>query len=81
MCISWTSMNRMNREVGSVHSEPIPRFIEYSHAAWYPNAMKVVEVWCMKHGPHACIRKGYGTGDICFSSINLSGCTCTDNWV
>ena len=28
-----------------------PPFIRYSHAAWYPEMMAVVRLWCLQNGP------------------------------
>ena len=81
MCIGWDAADRMNSEMGNAYGGPIPPFIRYSHAAWYPEVMAVVRLWCLQNGPHACVRKGYGAGDICHDSMNLSGCTCTSSWV
>ena len=81
MCIGWGAADRMNREMGNAYGGPIPPFMDYSHAVWYPEVMAVVQLWCLQNGPHACVRKGYGNGDICHNSMNLSGCTCDRRWV
>ena len=81
MCIGWGAADRMNREMGNAYGGPIPPFIEYSQAMWYPEVMAVVRLWCLHNGPHACVRKGHGAGDICHNSMNLGGCTCANRWV
>ena len=80
MCIGWGAADRMNREMDHVYGGPIPPFIKYSHAKWYPEVMAFVQLWCLQNGPHACVRKGHGAGDICHDSLNLSGCTCARSW-